>query len=410
MWEHSKSTLASCLFALVVCETAFGQDVSPLPKKPPHSLSQDILASIGLPKPQLTPIISNSEAQGLSVKLLYSGEKLKGAMILDVILSKPDRTTANQPSRKISQSTLYMDHVDPETDVILNFHEGTDDLVIEATLRDVNRNLILRTANPLPVSSDNARLLRLFPVEIPIIDADVIPDFTNIETIVGQVNLPRKTPFPNGATLHVQLLENALAGGLSMHLVAEHAEPLLLDNNSQSFTLQRGLWNREDTPNLSLKAWVSDSVGRKIFVMNKPVGYNGPDIDYKINLIGLKQGKDTKQGQRLNPQLMAQTLVQGEAIFDPVIGIPGQARLNIKLKQDRGPYNQNPTLAEQTLILRGMETRIPFTLTTDSTHFDPDAPAPFLSVSLTDSLGRIYYQSGDVRARDTNNSIRLYPH
>jgi len=56
-----------------------------------------------------------------------------------------------------------------------------------------------------------------------------------------------------------------------------------------------------------------------------------------------------------------------------------------------------------------LETSIPFTLTTDSTHFDPYAPAPFLSVTITDINGRIYYASGDIRAREDKNFIRLFP-
>lgn len=101
--------------------------------------------------------------------------------------------------------------------------------------------------------------------------------------------------------------------------------------------------------------------------------------------------------------------MQGEANFDPVLGIPGRARLKIRLSQDRGDFNANPILAEQTLILRGLETRIPFTLVTDSTNFDPYAPAPFLSVALIDTTGRIYYESGEIRAREDQNNIRLYP-
>jgi len=143
--------------------------------------------------------------------------------------------------------------------------------------------------------------------------------------------------------------------------------------------------------------------------MNEPIGYNGPEIDYSIPLIGLRQGRNTKRGLNLPAELMAQTLVQGEASFDPVNGIPGGARLKVQLKQDRGDFNVNPVLAEQTLLLHRLETKIPFTLTTDSTHFDPYAPAPFLSVSLTDSNGRIYYTSGDIRAREDRNFIRLFP-
>jgi len=207
----------------------------------------------------------------------------------------------------------------------------------------------------------------------------------------------------------VQLLENALAGALSMELIAQDAQPVQFIDGDLRFSLQRGTWDRQDTPDLSFKVWITDRAGRKVFVMKEPIGFNGADIEYSIRLEGLKQGKDTKRGLNLSPDLMAQTLVQGEATFDPVNGVPGGARLKVQLKQDRGDYNKNPVLAEQTLLLREIETKIPFTLTTDSTHFDPYAPAPFLSVAITDINGRIYYSSGDIRAREDKNFIRLYP-
>jgi uncharacterized lipoprotein YbaY len=257
--------------------------------------------------------------------------------------------------------------------------------------------------------SNNLRILTLTPPSVPEATLNPPPDFTGIETISGKISLPSNASIPMGSKVHVQLLENALAGGLSIQLAAQDIRPAIAQNDEIAFSLQRGVWERHDAPDLAFNAWISDPAGRKSFVMSKPVSYNGPEIEYRLRMDSLRQGKDTKRGRRLNPELMAQTLVQGEAQFDPVNGIPGQARLQIKLRQDRGDYNLNPVVAEQTLLLRGMETRIPFSLTTDSTNFDPYAPAPFLSISLTDSLGRIYYASGEIRAREGQNSIQLYP-
>ena len=143
--------------------------------------------------------------------------------------------------------------------------------------------------------------------------------------------------------------------------------------------------------------------------MRKPVSYNGPEIDYTLRLDSLKQGTETKRGRNFNFEPLAQTVVQGETEFNPVNGIPQQARLNIKLKQDRGDFYKNPILTEQTLIIPSNTTQIPFQLVADSIYFDPYVPAPILSVSLTDKTGRVYYQSGEIRAREGQNIVRLYP-
>ncbi len=291
----------------------------------------------------------------------------------------------------------------------MNLTEAIDGLQIEAELRDMNRNLVLKTSHPTPVLSKDIRVIRLTRPSLLDPKSDDVPDYTGLEVISGKVVLPPKSNLGGRATLHVQLVENALAGALSMELIAQNSRPINFPANELDFSLERGIWDRPDTPDLSFNIWITDPVGRKIFVMREPTGYNGPDIEYSIRLEGLRQGKNTKRGINLSSDLMAQVLVQGEVAFDPVIGIPGGARLKIQLKQDRGAFNQNPVLAEQTLLLRGMETNIPFSLTTDSTHFDPYAPAPFLSISLTDINDRVYYASGDIRAREDTNIVRLFP-
>lgn len=403
------SSLLASMAALLGTSSALAQNTSPKPAEPAVKIEDSLLSSIGLPQPNLTPLEPVTNIETLPVKLLYDGPKLEGSFLLEISLSKPDRDFPNRPSQLISQSTLHFKTINQETDALLNLTEEIDDLQIEASLRDVNGNLVLETSHAIPVASKETRFIRLSP-PIPS-DGQIpkVPDFTGVEMIAGKIILPSKAKVPHDAKLHVQLLENALAGGLSMELIAQDSRPVLLVDGELQFSLQRGIWDRQDTPDLSFKVWITDRAGRKIFVMNETVGYNGPDIEYSIRLEGLKQGKDTRRGLNLSPDLMAQTLVQGEAIFDPVNGIPGAARLKIQLKQDRGDFNRNPILTEQTLLLQGLETRIPFTLTTDSTHFDPYAPAPFLSVAITDSHGRIYYTSGDIRAREDQNFIRLFP-
>ena len=316
MWECCKTGLAVFYYFIEGTSASLAQDVSPLPKAPSARFGAEILASIGLPNPSLTPIQPTSKPNNLPVKILYDGPKLKGDYVLDVVLSKPDRKKETRAIRPLSRSILYLDGFDAETDLALNLTAGTDDLQLEATLRDTNGNLILQTSHPIPVVSEEPRLLRLSNPNIPLVAETGIPDFTNLETIIGKVTLPRKTVLPLGAKLHVQLLENALAGGLSMALVAEDTRDARLNNGELAFVLHRGLWDGQNPEDLSIKAWITDTVGRQIYVMNVPVGYNGPDIEYDIRLVGLKQGKNTKRGRTLPHELMAQTLIQGEAAFD----------------------------------------------------------------------------------------------
>jgi len=397
------------LMSLLAVAPALAQEISPMLSQAPTSIEDKLLSSIGLPQPKLTPLAPINEANNLPVKLLYDGPKLEGEFFLEIRLTQPNRDLIDQPAQLISQSTVLIKHLGAETDALMNLTEAIDGLQIEAELRDMNRNLVLKTSHPTPVLSKDIRVIRLTRPSLLDPKSDDIPDYTGLEVISGKVVLPPKSNLGGRATLHVQLVENALAGALSMELIAQNSRPINFPANELDFSLERGIWDRPDTPDLSFNIWITDPVGRKIFVMREPTGYNGPDIEYSIRLEGLRQGRNTKRGINLSSDLMAQVLVQGEVAFDPVIGIPGGARLKIQLKQDRGAFNQNPVLAEQTLLLRGMETNIPFSLTTDSTHFDPYAPAPFLSISLTDINDRVYYASGDIRAREDTNIVRLFP-
>jgi len=355
-------------FGLIACFAANGanaQDLSPKPKPPEPSIEAQMLSAIGMATPQLTPLTHDNHITSIPVKLLYNGPKLEGGFILEVTLSKSTKGPQGQFDELMSQSSLQLSTVTSEINALLNAPDNLDDLKVSALIRDRNQNLILQTRNPTPVFSHDLRILRLTQPEIPDFDLNDTPNFTAVENISGKVTFPPKSRLPKNSTLHVQLLENALAGGLSMELIAEQSRPALLENGDLNFTLQRGTWDRLDSPDLSFKIWITDQSGRKVYVMRSPVSYNGPEIEYEIPLEGLRQGRNTKRGKNLRADLMAQTLVQGEAAFDPVNGIPGEARLKVQLKQDRGDFNSNPILAEQTLILRNLETRIAFSLTTD---------------------------------------------
>ena len=387
-------------------QSASAQNASELPVP---NLRKDILSAIKAPTPNLTPIQSDVIPVGLPVKILYAGPQITGNFVLTITITKRDAATANSEPQPISQSTLHITGLTSETYAVTNLPENLDGLQIGAILRDENQNLVLETAYPVPVLSNSLRILNLSPPILSTVDNAQSPEFTSVETINGKIVLPRNARLLSGSTYHVQLLENALAGGVSIQMAAQGSGLAIAEDQTIDFSLDRGLWERRDTPDLAFKAWITDPHGRKVYVMSQPVGYNGPEIEYALRMDSLKQGKDTKRGRNLDPSLLAQTLVQGEVQFDPVKGIPDQARLKIQLKQDRGDYNLNPVLTEQTFVLRGMETRMAFNLTTDSTHFDPYAPAPFLSVALTDNSGRVYYESGEVRAREDRNIIRLYP-
>ena len=385
---------------------AFAQNSTDLPAA---DLSNEIFFALGVSPPKLTPIRDRTPQTALPVKLLYGGPTLNGAFTLTITVSERKASHSGPLLRPVSQSTLYLKTLSSETEAVVTLAEISDGLQIEAALRDENGNLILETVHSLPVLSRDLRILRLAPQNFSEPTLSPTPALTAIETIAGKIMLPHDAALPPHAVLHIQLVENTLAGGLFTRLAAQESRRAIAENNAISFTLHRGIWDGRGNPDLAFKAWITDQMGRKIFVMSRPVGYNGPEINYQLRLDSLRQGNETTLGKSLDPELRAQTLVQGEAQFDPVRGIPGRARLKITLRQDRGDYNLNPILAEQTLILRGMETRIPFSLRTDSMHFDPYAPAPFLSVTLTDTVGRVYYASGEIRAREDQNSIRLFP-
>ena len=362
----------------------------------------------------LTPLVGTTDARTITVTVDYDGPEIKQPIAMEVSVSKPRPDGTLASNKQVMMKTIFLDELPDSQTISIATSDTRPPFFVAAVIKDSNRNVILRTTEPQAVDDDWRPKLELAPVIPQETAPEDLREPPNVETIRGTVNLAPKSVVPRNSTLHVQLLEDSLAGGLSMSLIAEQSYPLETSAFEIPFQLIRGLWDKPVSRDASsgvfaFKVWISDPAGRKIFVMNAAVPYHGSDLEYDIRLDALKQGKDTARGLNLNPQQMAQALVRGEARFDPVNGIPGEARLKILLSQDRGQYNRNPVLVEQTLILRGMETQIPFSLTTDSTNFDPYTPSPLLTVSLTDKFGRVYYSSGALRAQEGTNSVRLYP-
>jgi len=174
------------------------------------------------------------------------------------------------------------------------------------------------------------------------------------------------------------------------------------------FAMDRGLTSQNSQPSLAFKAWIHDWAGRKTHVMRTPVPYNGPDIEYKLKLDVLAQGANTRAGRNLDPNLMAQATVSGEALFDADSGMPSDARLKVTLSRAVGAVGENRVLSTQTIILRGFEGRAPFALSTASTNFDPLIPAPLLNLQIIDRNDRVYFDSGEIRAKEGPQSIQLY--
>ncbi len=405
MWERC-TTITAIIWVSLGLNTgsAWAQSTAPAP-----SLDQFIQNILGQDEPQFTPAELESETDNLSIKIIYDGPSVAEKISLEVSISKPSPNGITSSPTPVLMKTLFLNGLSQETKLKIALPDLKHPHYIDAVVRDANRNIILQARQPVPVTEDQGVILTLLDIEGMKRSEFQAPDFTAQGTIRGKIILPKNHTAPAGANVHIQLLEDAPAGGLSMSLAAEQLIPLNQRVDTIDFNLERGLWERENIASLVFKTWITDTFGRKIFVMRAPVIFTGADIEYEIGLDAIKQGKDTKRGLNLRPELMAQALIKGVASFEPVKGIPSDARLKIVLKQDRGQYNENPVLTEQTLILRGMETRIPFSLVTDSTHFDPYAPSPFITVSLTDSFGRTYYTSGDIRAQEGDNSVRLYP-
>ena len=371
---------------------------------------EDILG--GTPLPGQTPIYGETGIENIPVLIRYDNAEDYAEHFLILTAYRPsDPNGAAKPSRMLGQTRLLLTGLEQPLQVTIPVpRDITKELTfasITAEVIDVNENRVLTTERDGVFRGTEAPELTLRPLSsLP--PPSERPDYTGFETITGEVSFNARNVKLNGGTLTIQLLENALAGGTSVTIAAEKVINIKGSSLTIPFTLDRGLTSEGSQPALAFKAWINDWAGRKTHVIREPVPYNGPDIEYQLKLDVLAQGANTRAGRNLDPNLMAQATVSGEALFDARSGMPGDARLKVTLSRAVGAVGENRRLSSQTIILRGFEGRAPFALSTASTNFDPLIPAPLLNLQIVDRNERIYFDSGDVPAKEGPQTIQLY--
>ena len=371
---------------------------------------EDILGGGQLPGQ--TPIYGETGIESIPVLIRYDNTTNYGnhVLVLTAFLPKDPRGV-KQNSPMLGQTRLLLTGLEPPLQVTIPVPRNvTQDLTfarITAEVIDANQNRVLTTERDGVFRGTEAPELTLEPINA-LAKAVQRPEYTGFETINGEVSVNNKNTRLNRGTLTIQLLENALAGGTSVIIAAEKV--INIDGTALPilFNLDRGLTSQDLNTPLAFKAWINDWSGRKTHVMRTPVPYNGPDINYQLKLDVLAQGANTHAGRNLDPNLMAQATVSGDALFEARSGMPIDARLRVTLSRAVGAVGENRVLSTQTIIVRGFEGRTPFALSTASTNFDPLIPAPLLNLQIVDRNNRVYFDSGDVRAKEGPQTVQLY--
>jgi len=371
---------------------------------------EDILGGGQLPGQ--TPIYGATGIENIPVLIRYDiSPDYEDHMLVVSAYAPNDPNGTTQKPQMLGQTRLLLTGLEQPLKVTIPVPRNvTKDLTfsrITADVVDPNENQVLTTERDGVYRGNDAAELTLRPVFEPT-QSPSSPSYTDFETIKGEVSFHDRKVRLNGSRLTIQLLENALAGGNSVTIAAEKI--ISLDGQSLPivFALDRGIDPSAPDVPLAFKAWINDWAGRKTHVMRVPVPYNGPDIDYKLKLDVLAQGANTQAGRNLDPNLMSQATVSGEALFDARVGLPSDARLRFTLSRAVGAVGENRTLSSQTILLRGFQDRIPFALSTASTNFDPLIPAPILNLKIIDRNNYVYFDSGDVRAREGPQQVQLY--
>ena len=371
---------------------------------------EDILGGGQLPGQ--TPIYGETGIESIPTLIRYDEVADYAGHMLILTAYAPTEPSGTTPRpQMLGQTRLLLTGLKQPLQVTIPVPRNiTKDLTfsrITAEVIDQNKNQVLTTERDGVFRGIEAPELTLRPVSRLPLSAPR-PEYTGFETISGVVSFNDRKARLNGGTLTLQLLENALAGGTSVTIAAEKVIPLDGLSLPVAFTIDRGLTAQNTSPPLAFKAWINDWAGRKTHVMRTPVPYNGPDIDYKLKLDVLAQGSSTRAGRNLDPNLMAQATISGEALFDAHSGMPTDARLKVTLSRAVGAVGENRVLAKQTIILRGFEGRAPFAISTASTNFDPLIPAPRLNLQIVDRNDRVYFDSGDIAAREGPQTVQLY--
>ena len=372
---------------------------------------EDILGGSQLPGQ--TPIYGEAGIENIPVIIRYDIKPgFADHMLIVTAFAPSDPGRATKKTQMLGQTRLLLTGLEQPLQLSIpvprNVTKGLTFSRLTAEVLDENGNQVLTTDRDGLFRGKETPELTLRPRSTLPATAPR-PSYSAIETIEGEVSLNDNKARLNGGLLTIQLMENALAGGTSMTIAAEKIINIDTQTLPIIFSMDRGLSDELDRTPLAFNAWVNDWAGRKTHVMRVPIPYNGPDINYKLKLDVLAQGTDTQAGSNLDPNLMAQAAVSGEALFDANYGIPQGARLKVTLNRAVGAVGQNRLLASQTIILRGLEGRAPFALSTASTHFDPLIPTPILNLEIVDAYDRVYFDSGDVSAREGPQSIQLYP-
>lgn len=363
----------------------------------------------GTPLPGQTPIYGETGIETIPVLIRYDLDTDFTNHMLIVTAYAPSGDDVKP--YKLGQTQLRLNGLSQPLQVSVAVSQYiTKDLAfsrITAEIIDENANQIMVNERDGIYRGAEAPSLTLMKTSTPA-RHEAQNNYVGFETIYGEVSLSGRKPLFRGGTLTIQLLENALAGGNSVTIAGEYTKSL--DNISPPFVfkIDRGISDETSTPSLAFKAWISDWAGRKTHVMRKPVYYKGPEVAYKIALDVLAQGTNTHAGRNLDPNLMAQATVSGEALFDARSGMPSDARLKVTLSRAVGAVGENRVLSSQTIILRGFEGRAPFALSTASTNFDPLIPAPLLNLQIVDRNERVYFDSGDISAKEGPQTVQLY--
>jgi len=367
----------------------------------------------GSKSPSQTPIYGTDTIETIPVMIRFDVPgNLDDHTIIISAYTPNDPSGNTTKSQLLGQNRLLLNNIDSPFQLSIAAPKSvTKDIAfarITAEIRDENNNRVM-------INEREGLYRGTEPPEITLIATGNLPktiaapQITGLEIINGKVFIRDKNHTPKDGHLTIQLLESALVGGTSITIAAE--EVISLDRNypPYAFTMDRGLTSDDKNTPLSLKAWVTDWAGRKTHVLRQPVAYNGPDSEYKLTLDSITQGLNTQAGRQLDPSLMARTIVEGNAVYDPSHGTPTGARLKATLSKAVGAFGENRVLSEQTIIVSSHDGRIPFSLSAASTNFDPFIPAPILKLELTDSRGNIFYDSGDIRASEGRQTIQLYP-
>jgi hypothetical protein len=124
MREHYIPGIAFLCLSLVASAHSAAQSASPKPVPNSPKIESELLTSIGIAKPKLTPVLPTTQVKSLPVKVLYDGPMLKGEFDLEITLSKIENLTNTLSPQPVSKSTIYLTKMTDEIDAVAPSHPG----------------------------------------------------------------------------------------------------------------------------------------------------------------------------------------------------------------------------------------------------------------------------------------------